>query len=50
MEHVYKAALYLRLSKDDTATCGSIKKESNSIASQRDLVKRIFAIRFATCS
>lgn len=39
MEHVYKAALYLRLSKDDTAACGSIKKESNSIASQRDLLK-----------
>lgn len=38
-EHVYKAALYLRLSKDDTDTCGSIKKESNSIGNQRDLLK-----------
>lgn len=39
MEHVYKAALYLRLSKDDTDIDGRIKKESNSIASQRDLLK-----------
>ena len=38
-ERVYKAALYLRLSKDDTDIDGSIKKESNSIGSQRDLLK-----------
>lgn len=38
-EHVYKTALYLRLSKDDTDIDGSIKKESNSIGSQRDLLK-----------
>lgn len=36
---IYKASLYLRLSKDDTDIDGSIKKESNSIASQRDLLK-----------
>ncbi len=39
MEHIYKAALYLRLSKDDTDTDGSIKKESNSIVSQKDLLE-----------
>ncbi len=39
MEHVYKAALYLRLSKDDTDIDGSLKKESNSIGSQRNLLK-----------
>ncbi len=39
IERVYKAALYLRLSKDDTDIDGSIKKESNSITSQRDLLK-----------
>jgi len=38
-ERVYKAALYLRLSKDDTDTDGSIKKESNSIVSQKDLLE-----------
>ncbi len=37
-ERVYKAAIYLRLSKDDTDIDGSIKKESNSIGSQRDLL------------
>ena len=38
-KHNYKAALYLRLSKDDTDIDGNIKKESNSIGSQRDLLK-----------
>ena len=37
-ERVYKAALYLRLSKDDTDIDGSIKKESNSIANQKALI------------
>lgn len=38
-EHIYFAAAYLRLSKDDGDIDGSIKSESNSISSQRELVR-----------
>ena len=36
---LYNAALYLRLSKDDTDIDGRNKVESNSISSQRDLLR-----------
>ena len=35
----YDAALYLRLSKDDTDIDGSAKTESNSIGNQRELLR-----------
>ena len=38
-EHIYFAAAYLRLSKDDGDIDGNIKSESNSISSQRELVR-----------
>lgn len=37
-EGVYTAAAYLRLSRDDGDIDGSIKSESDSISSQRELV------------
>lgn len=37
-ESVYTAAAYLRLSRDDGDIDGSIKSESDSISSQRELV------------
>lgn len=36
----YRAAIYLRLSKEDGDFFGSGKKESDSIANQRDLIRR----------
>lgn len=36
---IYHTALYLRLSKDDTDINGSSKTESNSISSQRELLR-----------
>lgn len=36
---IYEAALYLRLSKDDADIDGSKKTESNSIGSQRDILR-----------
>lgn len=36
---IYETALYLRLSKDDADIDGSKKTESNSIGSQRDILK-----------
>ena len=36
---IYDAALYLRLSKDDTDIDGSAKTESNSIGNQRELLR-----------
>ena len=38
-EIIYDTALYLRLSKDDADIDGSNKTESNSIGSQRELLK-----------
>lgn len=38
-EQKYFAAAYLRLSKDDEDIDGSIKSESNSIRSQREIVR-----------
>ncbi len=38
-EHVYFVAVYLRLSRDDEDIDGSTKSESNSISSQRELVR-----------
>lgn len=38
-EHVYFVAVYLRLSRDDEDIDGSIKSESNSIGSQRELIR-----------
>ncbi len=37
--NIYEAALYLRLSKDDADIDGSKKTESNSIGSQRDILR-----------
>lgn len=36
---IYSVAIYLRLSRDDEDIDGSIKSESNSISSQRELVR-----------
>ena len=38
-KNIYDTALYLRLSKDDADIDGSKKTESNSISSQRDLLR-----------
>ena len=38
-KNIYDTALYLRLSKDDTDIDGRNKMESNSISSQRDLLR-----------
>ena len=38
-KNIYDTALYLRLSKDDADIDGSKKTESNSIRSQRDLLR-----------
>lgn len=38
-EYTYHVAVYLRLSRDDEDIDGSIKSESNSISSQRELVR-----------
>ena len=38
-EHVYFVAVYLRLSRDDEDIDGSAKSESNSISSQRELIR-----------
>ncbi len=38
-EHIYSAAIYLRLSRDDEDIDGSMKAESNSISSQRELLR-----------
>lgn len=38
-KNIYDTALYLRLSRDDTDIDGRIKTESNSISSQRELLK-----------
>lgn len=38
-EHVYFVAAYLRLSRDDEDIDGSMKSESNSISSQRELIR-----------
>ena len=38
-EHVYFVAVYLRLSRDDEDIDGSTKSESNSIGSQRELIR-----------
>ncbi len=38
-EQKYFAAAYLRLSKDDEDIDGSIKSESNSISSQREIIR-----------
>ena len=38
-EHIYFAAAYLRLSRDDEDIDGSTKAESNSIGSQRELIR-----------
>jgi len=39
IEKMYSTALYLRLSRDDSDINGSSKTESNSIGSQRDLLR-----------
>ena len=36
---IYDAAMYLRLSRDDEDRDGTVKTESNSIGSQRDMVR-----------
>ena len=36
---MYDAALYLRLSRDDVDIDGSAKTESNSISSQREMLR-----------
>lgn len=36
--HIYKAAVYVRLSKEDGDLSDVVKKESNSISNQRDLI------------
>ena len=36
---IYETALYLRLSKDDADSDGGKKTESNSIGSQRDILR-----------
>lgn len=36
---IYETALYLRLSKDDADIDGGRKTESNSIGSQRDILR-----------
>lgn len=38
-KNIYDTALYLRLSRDDTDIDGRTKTESNSISSQRDLLR-----------
>lgn len=38
-KNIYDTALYLRLSRDDTDIDGKTKTESNSISSQRDLLR-----------
>ena len=38
-EYVYFVAIYLRLSRDDEDIDGSTKAESNSISSQRELIR-----------
>lgn len=38
-EQVYFVAVYLRVSRDDEDIDGSTKAESNSISSQRELVR-----------
>lgn len=38
-EHIYFVAVYLRLSRDDEDIDGSTKSESNSISSQRELIR-----------
>lgn len=38
-KNIYDTALYLRLSRDDTDIDGRNKTESNSISSQRDLLR-----------
>ena len=38
-KHIYYVAIYLRLSRDDEDIDGSTKSESNSISSQRELVR-----------
>lgn len=38
-KNIYDTALYLRLSRDDTDIDGRIKTESNSISSQRELLR-----------
>ena len=38
-EYIYNVAIYLRLSRDDEDINGSTKSESNSISSQRELVR-----------
>ena len=35
----FKAAIYVRLSKEDGDVIGAVKKESNSISNQRELIK-----------
>lgn len=37
--HIYFVAAYLRLSKDDGDIDGNIRSESNSISSQRELIR-----------
>lgn len=37
--HIYYAAAYVRLSRDDGDIDGSIKAESNSISSQKELIR-----------
>lgn len=37
--NIYETALYLRLSKDDADIDGGKKTESNSIGSQRDILR-----------
>ena len=38
IESIYRAAVYLRLSRDDKDIDGSMKSESDSISSQRELI------------
>lgn len=38
-EKLFLAAMYLRLSRDDEDRDGSMKTESNSIGSQRELIR-----------
>lgn len=38
-KYIYFVAVYLRLSRDDEDIDGSTKSESNSISSQRELIR-----------
>ena len=38
-KHLFFVAIYLRLSRDDEDIDGSTKAESNSISSQRELIR-----------